>query len=137
MHNITDSRSAYLEQTGLQAYRFYCNNDAQLLTLSFFLADDCRGSRIDRCYQWALDPNRDETGGNITILKKIANQIEISLDIDDTDESCVYLSMQEFINMLEVWKQIEAAYPPVVRITLLDGKVTFEALDMVTPSGIA
>jgi hypothetical protein len=132
MDSAKPSKYIVITRQGIHSYGF-CSDDAELVTIGFFLIDDCRGDGIEWYRKWFLDTTQDETGGNITGLKKTGSAIELTWEADDTGDTRISLSAPEFARMLDVWEKIEITYPPAIRITLENGKVLIEPLNSIVP----
>lgn len=136
-NKIGNSKSLVIKRTTSGSYGF-SSDDAELVAIGFFLTHDCIQLSTGKIRDWVLNPASDETGGNATTVKKINENIEITWDIDETEETRVCLPVEEFICMLEQWEKVEAFHPTSVKITLIDNsKVTLEILDIGAPSGMA
>lgn len=127
MSGTSNAKSAVMKTFSTGSY-VTPTDDLQLAALGDFLGDDCIAFLPNYYIAWALDATQDETGGNVTWLRKVEGGVQLSSLFDDTGESNVYLPLENFVSMLEAWKMIEATCPQQVRISLEGNTVELEVL---------
>lgn len=105
-------------------------NIEPMAIVAYFLTDDVQAN-YNSFRDWIYDDTQLVTGGNRTGLDKTEKDIIILTDLFTDDESyCIEMSKEQFINMLDGWKQIRQLNPPFILVSQdPQGNIHFQPLD--------
>ena len=95
-----------------------------------FLTDDVRAN-YHSFRDWIYDASQWATEGNITWLSKTEKDaIKLEDQYIDDESYCIEMSKEQFINMLDGWKEIRKLNPSFILISQDDqGNIHFQALE--------
>jgi hypothetical protein len=110
-----------------KGYNVFTDVD-ELDILGDFLTSDCRCFGIDRYYQWALNPDKTRSGSNLTYIHKTEHGLKFASDINNAEPPYLYLSPDNFIEILDAWKKIVESMPHEVHLIMENGRVRLEVI---------
>lgn len=124
---ISDNQA--LLKSDMQGRYVTITENVQLFVIGDFLATECMCFGIDHYRYWALDAHRLQAGGNLTTLKKVDGRIRLSSDLFEGDENqYLYLSVENFLELLDVWEKMTVHKPQEIMLSIEDGRAKLEVL---------
>jgi hypothetical protein len=126
---INESQKAILHKSDVfqDCYRVP-EGEWEISILADFLTSDCYCFGTDKYVRWALDPQNNSTSGNITFLRKKEQRICLASDMNHAEPPYLYLSADNFVEILNVWKKIVETMPQEVHLIMENGRVRTEVI---------